>query len=179
MVFIELRDRVASSCAVRSTPKWRWASLWARNVHEVIREAIFNSRAHQPPCGFLIDRACQSCSLQNGAVSSVISTRLWGPSLSNQPRVNCQRLTPPREPICLSTDMRIVPSSSCFEGKPAIMPWSYTPSSSSVLWSHSSHTELNQQNQNTRAFTSDLSSMSRQSMIHSGVWLVIVVVIKT
>ena len=38
-----------------------------------------------------------------------------------------------RDPICLSMNARIVPSSSCVEGKPAVKPCSYRSSPSYIL----------------------------------------------
>ena len=88
---------------------------------EVICETIFNTRAHQPPCGFINRARRRSRSLQNGnAPFGDIHEASWSVS-HDQSRVIGQRLAPPSEPIRLSTNTRIVPSSSCVEGKPAIM----------------------------------------------------------
>ena len=114
--------------------QWRRAALWAGNVHEVICEAVFNNRAHQPPGGFFIDRTCRrSCSLQNGA-APFGDIHEASKSVSHDPAKSQWPMSAlPREPICLSTNTRIVPSSSCIKGKPAVMPCSYTPSPSSVV----------------------------------------------
>ena len=52
----------------------------------------------------------------------------WGPFLMTQPRAKGQHLASPCEPNHLSTNTRIVPSSSCMERKPAVKPCSYRPS---------------------------------------------------
>ena len=73
-------------------------------------------------------RAASSITLADAALfrmaplPSVIYMRLRGQSLMTQTRVNGQHLAPPREPIRLSTNTRIVTSSSGLEGKPAVMP---------------------------------------------------------
>ena len=58
------RCRCADNRAAKMVPS---RSLAARNVRQVIREAIFDVRAPEPRCSFFVDRACRSHSLQNGA----------------------------------------------------------------------------------------------------------------
>ena len=88
---------------------------------------VFNTKAHRPSCSFFVYHACRYTALQNYAVSSVIYTRLRGPSHTTQPRDNGQHLASPHKPNCLSINTRIMASSSCVEGKPAAKPCSYRP----------------------------------------------------
>ena len=95
------------------------------NVHQEIHERYSTPRLRDP--------------MQLLRASIVLTDPLFdihearGPFLMTKPGDKGQRLASPRESIRLSTNTRIVPSSSCVEGKPAVKPCSYRPSPSYVL----------------------------------------------
>ena len=167
MVFTELWAGGASSGVRTCAPKWRRVALWAGNEHEVNRETVFNTRAHQPRCGFFVDGAYRRCSLQNGPAPFSAAYEASKSVSHDQPRVNGQRLAPPRESIRLSMNMRIVQSSSCIERKPAVMPcFTRHPLPTFSLDHVRPSTELkNKPNQNLLLLT------SRPSIFHLWAWL--------
>ena len=74
-----------------------------------------------------------------------------------------------REPIRLSMNMRIVQSSSCVEGKPAVKPCSDRPSPSYVLSRPcASLTQMQPTKQTTSSLLSDVTPNNRYT---SGAWL--------
>ena len=72
-------------------------------------------------------------SLQNGAVLFSDINEAQRPCHTTHPIVNDRRLAPPRQPNRLNTNTKIVPSSSCVEGKSAVKPCSYRPSPSYIV----------------------------------------------
>ena len=70
-----------------------------------------------------------------------------------------------RETIRLSTNRRIVPSSSCVEGKPGVKPCSYRPSPRPVLSRPRASLTLNPSNKVTHLFASPPILTSHQTTV--------------
>jgi len=107
--------RPCSRCVGSRAPKMvPCRSLAAGNVHQVIRKAIFDIRAPERRYSFFVDRACRSCTLQNGAAPFGDIHKALRSISHDHPRVNGQRLAQ-HAANSHSTNMRIVQPSSCRE----------------------------------------------------------------
>ena len=126
MVFVELGiEALLFACAdMRKMAPSRF-SCSRTNVGQAIRERYSTPRLGDP--------------VQLLRASIVLTDTLFdihealSPFLTIQPRAKGQRVPSPREPNRLNTNTRIMPSSSCIEGKPAVKPCSYKLSPSYAL----------------------------------------------
>ena len=126
MVFVELGIEAflfarADTCKMAPS---RFSHSGA-NVRQAIHERYSTPRLRDP-----VQLLCASIVLTD-PLFYIHEAR--GPFLTTQPRAKGQRLASPWEPNRLNTNTRIVQSSSCIEGKPAVKSCSYRPSPSYVL----------------------------------------------
>ena len=123
MVFVELGIKALLFARVDVR---KIASLVAvTNICQAIRE-----RHSTPRLGETMQLLCVSIVLTDPLFDVHEARVLF---LMTQPRAKGQCLASPREPNRLNMNTRIVPSSSCVEGKPDVKPCSYRPSPNYVL----------------------------------------------
>ena len=118
-------------CAGKCVQNGAQPSLGGRaNVRGVIRVAILNAKAQRPQCSFLRQSSSPTPLLCRMApsLSHDGSTQGFGTGPTRfSPTVDGQHLSPPREPIHLSTNTRIVRSSSPRRGEASRNALLYQP----------------------------------------------------
>ena len=125
MVFVELGIEALLFARVDAQNGAKSLSCSGTSVPQAIRERYSTPRLRDP--------------VQLLRASIVLTDPLFdihefrGPFLMAHPRAKGQRLASSRESNRLSTNTRIMRSSSCVEGKLAVKPCSYRPSLSYVL----------------------------------------------
>jgi len=126
MVFVEfvIEALLFARVDARKTAPSRF-SRSGTNVRQAIRE-----RHSTPRLRDTVQLLCASIILTHPLFDT---HEAQGPFLMTQPRAKDQRLASPCVSIFLSTNTRIVLSSSCVEGKTAVKPYSYRPSPNYVL----------------------------------------------